>query len=180
MFFYVWLWTLSWKRMINFGVLLNHLKIYLDKNNNLRLTVADKSCGRWNLPQWVRIRPKQRFYSILETSFPKGIPVKMGMKSKHWEAKRQTKCPLQGCQMVYFQTKNSDLGKFWRTLQWMMLVYIMNICSILQPSNIFYGHLVYFLVNWYIFPRVGMLYQEKSGNAGPFLRIESSQPWYIL
>jgi hypothetical protein len=23
----------------------------------------------------------------------------------------------QGCQMVYFQTKNPDLGKFWRALE---------------------------------------------------------------
>jgi hypothetical protein len=27
-----------------------------------------------------------------------------------------------------------------------------------------YGHLVYFVVSWYIFPRFGILYQEKSGN----------------
>jgi hypothetical protein len=25
------------------------------------------------------------------------------------------------CQMVYFQTKNPNLGKFWRVLQWKML-----------------------------------------------------------
>jgi hypothetical protein len=25
-------------------------------------------------------------------------------------------------------------------------------------------HFVYFVVNWYIFPRFGLLYQEKSGN----------------
>jgi hypothetical protein len=31
---------------------------------------------------------------------------------------------------------------------------------------------VYFVVNWYIFPRVGILYQEKSGNpvASVFIR----------
>jgi hypothetical protein len=28
----------------------------------------------------------------------------------------------QGCQMAYFQTKNPDFGKFWRVLQWKMLV----------------------------------------------------------
>jgi hypothetical protein len=28
----------------------------------------------------------------------------------------------QGCQMVYFQTKNPNLGKFWRALDWKMLV----------------------------------------------------------
>jgi hypothetical protein len=30
--------------------------------------------------------------------------------------------------------------------------------------RIFCGHLVYFRVIWYIFPRFEMLYQEKSGN----------------
>jgi hypothetical protein len=28
----------------------------------------------------------------------------------------------------------------------------------------FYGHVVYLVIIWYIFPRFGMLYQEKSGN----------------
>jgi hypothetical protein len=37
----------------------------------------------------------------------------------------------QGCQMVCFQTKNPDLGKFWRVLQWKILVYFMTIWSIL-------------------------------------------------
>jgi hypothetical protein len=45
---------------------------------------------------------------------------------------------LQGCQMAYFQTKNSNLGKFWRSLQWTMLAYLMDI-------GLFYGHLIYFM-----------------------------------
>jgi hypothetical protein len=68
-----------------------------------------------------------------------------------------------------FQTKNTNLGKFWRVLQWKLLVYLMAIWSI-------YSHLVYFvaiwkhfMVIWYIFPRFGMLHQEKSGNPGPNL-----------
>jgi hypothetical protein len=40
----------------------------------------------------------------------------------------------------------------------------MDIWSILLPFGILYGHLVYFVVIWYAFPRFGMLYQEKSGN----------------
>jgi hypothetical protein len=40
----------------------------------------------------------------------------------------------------------------------------MNIRSILWPFDILYGHLVYFVVNWYISTRVGILYQEKSGS----------------
>jgi hypothetical protein len=31
----------------------------------------------------------------------------------------------QGCQMVSFQTKNPNLGIFWETLEWKMLLYIM-------------------------------------------------------
>jgi hypothetical protein len=48
----------------------------------------------------------------------------------------------QGCQMVCFQTKNPNLGKFWRALEWKMLVYFMVIWNILLPFGIFYGRLV--------------------------------------
>jgi hypothetical protein len=30
---------------------------------------------------------------------------------------------VQGCQMVYFETKNPYLGTFWRALEWKMLAY---------------------------------------------------------
>jgi hypothetical protein len=43
----------------------------------------------------------------------------------------------QGCQMAYFQTKNTNKGELWRALQWKML------CQV-------YGHLVYFEAIWYI------------------------------
>jgi hypothetical protein len=43
----------------------------------------------------------------------------------------------QGCHMAYFQTKNPDLGKFWRVLQWKMFLYYMAICSILWLFGIF-------------------------------------------
>jgi hypothetical protein len=68
--------------------------------------------------------------------------------------------------MAYFQTKNTDLGKFWRVLQWKVL-------HITCPLGPFYGYLVYFVATWYIlwlfgisFSRFGMLYLEKSGNTG--------------
>jgi hypothetical protein len=48
----------------------------------------------------------------------------------------------QGSQMVYFRTKNPDLGKFWRALEWDRLAYSMAVWNILQPLGIFYGHLV--------------------------------------
>jgi hypothetical protein len=40
----------------------------------------------------------------------------------------------------------------------------MTIWFILRQLEIFYGHLVYFVVIWYIIPRFGILDQEKSGN----------------
>jgi hypothetical protein len=65
-----------------------------------------------------------------------------------------------------FKPKIPILGKFWRVLQWNILVYFITISSILLLLEIFYGHLVYFVVIWYIFARFGILYQEKSGNPG--------------
>jgi hypothetical protein len=69
--------------------------------------------------------------------------------------------------MVCFQTKNPNLGNFWRVLQWKILVYFMTIWSILRPLEIFFGLLVYNVVIWYISPRFGILQQEKSGSPDP-------------
>jgi hypothetical protein len=43
-------------------------------------------------------------------------------------------------------------------------MYFREIWSILRPFEIFYGHLVYYVVIWYISPRFGKLYQDKYGN----------------
>jgi hypothetical protein len=48
----------------------------------------------------------------------------------------------QDCQMAYFQTKNPNLGKFFRVLQWKMLQHFKAIWSILLPFGLFYWHLV--------------------------------------
>jgi hypothetical protein len=77
-----------------------------------------------------------------------------------------TLSPLQGCQMVYFQTKNPNFGKFLRVWQWKMLLYFMDIWTILQQISMLYGHLVYFMVNWYFCSHFGMQHKEKSGNPG--------------
>jgi hypothetical protein len=42
--------------------------------------------------------------------------------------------------------------------------HFMDILFILRPFDIFYDYLVYFVVFWNIFPRFGILNQEKSGN----------------
>jgi hypothetical protein len=70
--------------------------------------------------------------------------------------------------MVYFQTKNPDLGTFWSVLQWQILVYFTDIWKILWTFGIFVGH-------FGIFSRFGMLYQEKSGNPGVYSNIFSDR-----
>jgi hypothetical protein len=61
------------------------------------------------------------------------------------------KASFQGCQMVYFQTINPNLGKFWSALQCKMLVNFMVTWSFLLTLRIFYW--VYFVVVWvYFFP----------------------------
>jgi hypothetical protein len=73
--------------------------------------------------------------------------------------------------MVCFRTKNPNLGKFWWFWQKKILVYFISTWSILQPWEIFYGLLIYFVVIWHIFPRFGMLYQGKSGNPAGISRL---------
>jgi hypothetical protein len=46
--------------------------------------------------------------------------------------------------MVYFQTKNPNLGKFWSALERKMFVYLMTIWNNLWPFGIVCGHLVKF------------------------------------
>jgi hypothetical protein len=65
-----------------------------------------------------------------------------------------------GCQMVYFQTKNPNLGQFRGALDWKMYKYFMAISNNLQTFGIFYDHLVHFVFIWYF----GIMYQVKSGN----------------
>jgi hypothetical protein len=68
--------------------------------------------------------------------------------------------------MVCFQTKNPNLGKFWRALDWKMFIYFMAIWNILSRFEIFYGRLVHFVFIGYIFSGLGSMQQEKSGNPG--------------
>jgi hypothetical protein len=67
----------------------------------------------------------------------------------------------RGCQMVCFPTKNPNLGKFWRALQLKMLVYFMDIRSILRSFGKFYGRLVYFVVIWYMFSHFGIFTKKN-------------------
>jgi hypothetical protein len=70
---------------------------------------------------------------------------------------------IQGGQMVYFHTKNTNLGKFMRVYEDVVLlsghlVYFIAIWYILWPFGIFHGHLVYFMAIWYISWPFGIFY----------------------
>jgi hypothetical protein len=54
---------------------------------------------------------------------------------------------LQGCQMVYFLTKNPNLGNFWRALNWKRSIYCMAIWNLILAICILYG---IFSPFWYI------------------------------
>jgi hypothetical protein len=71
--------------------------------------------------------------------------------------------------MVYFQTKNTNLVKFWRALDGKILIYFKAIWNILQEFGIFDYHLVHFGFIWYVFSGLGIKFQEKSGNPCPCL-----------
>jgi hypothetical protein len=58
--------------------------------------------------------------------------------------------------MAYFQNKNTNLGKFWRALQWKTLVYFVAIW--------------YILWLFVIFSRFGMLYHLATLNSTAFAR----------
>jgi hypothetical protein len=66
--------------------------------------------------------------------------------------------------MVCFQSKNPNLGKFWRALDWKKWIYFMVIGNILRRLGIFYDHLEHFVFIWYIFSCFGIMEKEKSGN----------------
>jgi hypothetical protein len=53
---------------------------------------------------------------------------------------------IQGCQMIYIQTQNLNLGKFWRALHRLENVYV------------FYVNWEYLSDNWYILSSFGKLF----------------------
>jgi hypothetical protein len=81
--------------------------------------------------------------------------------------------------MVYFQTKNSNLGKFLRGLDWKMLKYFMAISNILRTFGVFHDHLVHFLFIGYSFSGFGIMHQEKSGNPGSPILHNSTKKYFF-
>jgi hypothetical protein len=56
---------------------------------------------------------------------------------------------MQGCQMVYFQTENTNLGKFWGALEWKRFVYYSTyVWPFVIHMYIYYGHLEYYIAIW--------------------------------
>jgi hypothetical protein len=58
----------------------------------------------------------------------------------------------RGCQMAYFQSKNSNLVKFRMDLQWKMLVYFMDSFTAIRYIYFACSNLVYFMDIRYILP----------------------------
>jgi hypothetical protein len=69
--------------------------------------------------------------------------------------------------MVYFQTKNPNLGKFLRALERKMLIYFMVFWNILRTFGKFYDHLVRFVLIWYIFPALVSYIKKNLATLGP-------------
>jgi hypothetical protein len=73
----------------------------------------------------------------------------------------------QGCQMVSFQTKNPNFGKFWKASEWKMFVYFMTIWNI-------FGHLVLFMAVFVYLVFDHLVYFSHFGMFGPR---KIWQPW---
>jgi hypothetical protein len=79
----------------------------------------------------------------------------------------------------YFQTKNTNLGKFWRALDWIMLIYFVayweyltDIWDILLPFVTFCVHLVHTFI-----PVLVSCAKKKSGNPASLSSFAISERW---
>jgi hypothetical protein len=62
---------------------------------------------------------------------------------------------------LFSNQKKTILGKFWRALEWNMLIHFTAIWNIIQTFGLFYDHLVQFVL---IFFGFGIMFHEQSGN----------------
>jgi hypothetical protein len=93
------------------------------------------------------------------------------IRVKSWAEMRQQ---VQGCQMVYFQTKNPNLGIFWWALECKMLLYFMTIWNILRPFGIIYGRFGIcslwsfgvFFPFWYIWTKKNLATLDRYADIG--------------
>jgi hypothetical protein len=82
---------------------------------------------------------------------------------------------LKGCQMVYFQTKNPNLGKFWSVLQLKICTYFMTIWYILLPFRKFIAIWYILWSFWYIFPV--LVYVSSFGIVFQFWYVAPRKIW---
>jgi hypothetical protein len=80
----------------------------------------------------------------------------------------------QGCQMVYFQTKNPSLGKFWRVLPWNELVYFRVFWDVLGSFGMFWGLLGCFGILMGTFSPFWYVLSRKIWQSCYALRVEST------
>jgi hypothetical protein len=116
---------------------------------------ANFNPGSQSLPLGTRLKSGIRLLKKMVHSSGENIYV-----VKYWMQDPLRGIPRQGCQMVCFQTKNPNLGKFFRVSDWKMLIYFMAIWNILLIFGIFYDHLVHCVFIWYSFSGFGIMHQE--------------------
>jgi hypothetical protein len=135
-----------------------HWMVYKD-TPNLKIHSFETFCSSWLLRQkWVQLFQntwlaveKSLWVTFLNCSPPRilstvttldetrfFITLMAGAAMPSFGLKVQPWRSCQGCQMVYFQTKNSNFVTFWRALEWKMLVHFI------------YAHLEYIAAIWYI------------------------------
>jgi hypothetical protein len=73
--------------------------------------------------------------------------------------------------VCFFQAKNPNLGKYFRALDWKMLMYFMAIGNILRAFVNFHDHLEHFVLIWYIFP---VLVSRTKKNLATLISVRSS------
>jgi hypothetical protein len=78
------------------------------------------------------------------------------------ESGQPVQLPAAGLPDGLYSNQNRKMSKFWGALEWKILVYFMTIWNILLPFGIMYGHLVQFVVIWYIFPQFSMFGPRKN------------------
>jgi hypothetical protein len=132
-----------------------YLTFYRGKSNSklwatsaiLKLPTCLAKLNNWplgqNSPSLVTLFGGPILYAMVVV--PEGFfELQISVDYKHPHFFQRAFASEQGCQIVYFKTKNTTLGNFWRVLQWKTLVYFMDSWSL-------YSHLAYFIDIWYIF-----------------------------
>jgi hypothetical protein len=78
---------------------------------------------------------------------------------------------VQGCQMVYSHTRNSNLGTFWRAFEWKLFVYLVF-------ENFVIIWYMYFVVIWYILWSCG-IFCGHLVYISPFRYVEQRKIWQL-